>query len=182
MVPFPGERRREPRPHGRQHAAAGGAALQPEAPLVGTGMEHIVARDSGAVVLARRPGVVEYVSANRIVVRRRRAPRRRTRSRTCRSTFYNLTKYRRSNQNTCINQRPIVGKGDRVKAGDVIGDGPATDQGELALGRNVLVAFMPWGGYNFEDAILVSERLVKDDRYTSIHIEEFEVQARIPSS
>ena len=92
--------------------------------------------------------------------------------------IYNLTKYRRSNQNTCINQKPIVQKGQRVAAGDVIADGPATDQGELALGRNVLVAFMPWGGYNFEDAILVSERLVKDDRFTSIHIEEFEIQAR----
>ena len=152
--------------------------LQPEAPLVGTGMEHIVARDSGAVVLARRPGVVEYVSANRIVVRAETRSKKADPVQDLPLDIYNLTKYRRSNQNTCINQRPIVGKGDRVKAGDVIGDGPATDQGELALGRNVLVAFMPWGGYNFEDAILVSERLVKDDRYTSIHIEEFEVQAR----
>src|SRR5467141_3413360 len=152
--------------------------LQPEAPLVGTGMEHIVARDSGAVVLARRPGVVEYVSANRIVVRAETRSKKADPVQDLPLNIYNLTKYRRSNQNTCINQRPIVGKGDRVKAGDVIGDGPATDQGELALGRNVLVAFMPWGGYNFEDAILVSERLVKDDRYTSIHIAEFEVQAR----
>jgi DNA-directed RNA polymerase subunit beta len=152
--------------------------LQPEAPLVGTGMEHIVARDSGAVVLARRPGVVEYVSANRIVVRAETRSKKADPVQDLPLDIYNLTKYRRSNQNTCINQRPIVGKGDRVKAGDVIADGPATDQGELALGRNVLVAFMPWGGYNFEDAILVSERLVKDDRYTSIHIEEFEVQAR----
>src|SRR5690242_3885155 len=152
--------------------------LQPEAPLVGTGMEHIVARDSGAVVLAKRPGVVEYVSANRIVVRAETRSKKADPVQDLPLDIYNLTKYRRSNQNTCINQRPIVGKGDRVKAGDVIGDGPATDQGELALGRNVLVAFMPWGGYNFEDAILVSERLVKDDRYTSIHIEEFEVQAR----
>src|SRR6266478_4441544 len=152
--------------------------LQPEAPLVGTGMEHIVARDSGAVVLAKRPGVVEYVSANRIVVRAETRSKKADPVQDLPLDIYNLTKYRRSNQNTCINQRPIVGKGDRVKAGDVIGDGPATDQGELALGRNVLVAFMPWGGYNFEDAILVSERLVKDVRYTSIHIEEFEVQAR----
>src|SRR5712691_8431999 len=152
--------------------------LQPEAPLVGTGMEHIVARDSGAVVLAKRPGVVEYVSANRIVVRAETRSKKADPVQDLPVDIYNLTKYRRSNQNTCINQRPIVRKGDRVKAGDVIGDGPATDQGELALGRNVLVAFMPWGGYNFEDAILVSERLVKDDRYTSIHIEEFEVQAR----
>ena len=152
--------------------------LQPEAPFVGTGMEHIVARDSGAVVLARRPGVVEYVSANRAVVRAESRSKKVDPVRDLPLDIYNLTKYRRSNQNTCINQRPIVKKGDRIKAGDVIADGPATDQGELALGRNVLVAFMPWGGYNFEDAILVSERLVKDDRYTSIHIEEFEVQAR----
>jgi len=152
--------------------------LQPEAPLVGTGMEHIVARDSGAVVLARRPGVVEYVSANRVVVRAETRSKKTDPVQDLPLDIYNLTKYRRSNQNTCINQRPIVRKGDRVKAGDVVADGPGTDQGELALGRNVLVAFMPWGGYNFEDAILVSERLVKDDRYTSIHIEEFEVQAR----
>ncbi len=152
--------------------------LQPEAPYVGTGMEHIVARDSGAVVLARRPGVVEYVSANRVVVRAETRSKKADPVQDLPLDIYNLTKYRRSNQNTCINQRPIVKKGDRVHAGDVIADGPGTDQGELALGRNVLVAFMPWGGYNFEDAILVSERLVKEDRYTSIHIEEFEVQAR----
>src|SRR5215467_10096847 len=152
--------------------------LQPEAPLVGTGMEHIVARDSGAVVLAKRLGVVEYVSANRIVVRAETRSKKADPVQDLPLDIYNLTKYRRSNQNTCINQRPIVRKGDRVHASDVIADGPGTDQGELALGRNVLVAFMPWGGYNFEDAILVSERLVKDDRYTSIHIEEFEVQAR----
>src|SRR5437773_7359643 len=152
--------------------------LQPEAPLVGTGMEHIVARDSGAVVLARRPGVIEYVSANRVVVRAETRSKKTDPVQDLPLDIYNLTKYRRSNQNTCINQRPIVRKGDRVKAGDVVADGPGTDQGELALGRNVLVAFMPWGGYNFEDAILVSERLVKEDRYTSIHIEEFEVQAR----
>jgi DNA-directed RNA polymerase subunit beta len=152
--------------------------LQPEAPYVGTGMEHIVARDSGAVVLARRPGVVEYVSANRVVVRAETRSKKADPVQDLPLDIYNLTKYRRSNQNTCINQRPIVKKGDRVHVGDVVADGPGTDQGELALGRNVLVAFMPWGGYNFEDAILVSERLVKDDRYTSIHIEEFEVQAR----
>jgi DNA-directed RNA polymerase subunit beta len=152
--------------------------LQPEAPLVGTGMEHIVARDSGAVVVARRPGVVEYVSANRIVVRAESRSKKADPVQDLPLDIYNLTKYRRSNQNTCINQRPIVRRGDRVHAGDVIADGPGTEQGELALGRNVLVAFMPWGGYNFEDAILVSERLVKDERYTSIHIEEFEIQAR----
>src|SRR6266536_2107304 len=152
--------------------------LQPEAPLVGTGMEHVVARDSGAVIVAKRPGVVEYVAADRVVVRAEGRSKKADPVQDLPLDIYNLTKYRRSNQNTCINQRPIVKKGDRVHAGDVIADGPGTDQGELALGRNVLVAFMPWGGYNFEDAILVSERLVKDDRYTSIHIEEFEVQAR----
>jgi DNA-directed RNA polymerase subunit beta len=152
--------------------------LQPEAPLVGTGMEHIVARDSGAVVVARRPGVVESVSAERVVVRAEVRGRKADPIQDLPLDIYNLTKYRRSNQNTCINQKPIVRRGQRVAAGEVVADGPATDQGELALGRNVLVAFMPWGGYNFEDAILVSERLVKDDRYTSIHIEEFEIQAR----
>jgi len=152
--------------------------LQPEAPLVGTGMEHVVARDSGSVVVAKRPGVVEYVSADRVVVRAESRSKKADPVQDLPLDIYNLTKYRRSNQNTCINQKPIVRKGQRVAQGDVIADGPATDQGELALGRNVLVAFMPWGGYNFEDAILVSERLVKDDRFTSIHIEEFEVQAR----
>jgi DNA-directed RNA polymerase subunit beta len=152
--------------------------LQPEAPLVGTGMEHVVARDSGAVVVAKRPGVVEYVSADRIVVRAESRGKKADPVQDLPLDIYNLTKYRRSNQNTCINQKPIVRKTQRLQAGEVVADGPATDQGELALGRNVLVAFMPWGGYNFEDAILVSERLVKDDRFTSIHIEEFEIQAR----
>src|SRR5437016_3541414 len=152
--------------------------LQPEAPLVGTGMEHVVARDSGSVVVSKRPGVVEYVSADRVVVRAESRSKKTDPVQDLPLDIYNLTKYRRSNQNTCINQKPIVRKGQKVTQGDVIADGPATDQGELALGRNVLVAFMPWGGYNFEDAILVSERLVKDDRFTSIHIEEFEVQAR----
>ncbi|MFQ5899420.1 MAG: DNA-directed RNA polymerase subunit beta [Candidatus Methylomirabilia bacterium] len=152
--------------------------LRPEAPLVGTGMEHIVARDSGAVVLAKRPGVVEYAAADRIVVRVESRSKKADPVQDLPLDIYNLVKYQRSNQNTCLNQRPIVKKGQRVQAGEVIGDGPATDHGELALGRNVLVAFIPWGGYNFEDAVLVSERLVKDDRYASIHIEEFEVQAR----
>jgi DNA-directed RNA polymerase subunit beta len=152
--------------------------LQPEAPLVGTGMEHVVARDSGAVIVAKRPGVVEYVSADRIVVRAESRSKKADPVQDLPLDIFNLTKYRRSNQNTCINQKPVVRKGQRVAAGDVVADGPGTDQGELALGRNVLVAFMPWGGYNFEDAILVSERLVKDDRFTSIHIEEFEIQAR----
>jgi DNA-directed RNA polymerase subunit beta len=152
--------------------------LQPEAPLVGTGMEHVVARDSGAVVVAKRPGVVEYVSADRIVIRAESRGKKADPVQDLPLDIYNLTKYRRSNQNTCINQKPIVKKGQRMQPGEVVADGPGTDQGELALGRNVLVAFMPWGGYNFEDAILVSERLVKDDRFTSIHIEEFEIQAR----
>jgi DNA-directed RNA polymerase subunit beta len=141
-------------------------------------MEHVVARDSGAVIVAKRPGVVEYVSADRIVVRAESRSKKADPVQDLPLDIYNLTKYRRSNQNTCINQKPVVRKGQRVAAGDVVADGPGTDQGELALGRNVLVAFMPWGGYNFEDAILVSERLVKDDRFTSIHIEEFEIQAR----
>jgi DNA-directed RNA polymerase subunit beta len=152
--------------------------LQPEAPLVGTGMEHVVARDSGAVIVAKRPGVVEYVAADRVVVRAEGRSKKPDPVQDLPLDIFNLTKYRRSNQNTCLNQKPIVRKGQRVEVGDIIADGPGTDQGELALGRNVLVAFMPWGGYNFEDAILVSERLVKDDRFTSIHIEEFEIQAR----
>jgi DNA-directed RNA polymerase subunit beta len=152
--------------------------LQPEAPLVGTGMEHVVARDSGAVLVARRPGVVEYVSADRIVIRAESRGKKADPVQDLPLDIYNLTKYRRSNQNTCISQKPIVRKGQRIQTGEVVADGPGTDQGELALGRNVLAAFMPWGGYNFEDAILVSERLVKEDKYTSIHIEEFEVQAR----
>jgi DNA-directed RNA polymerase subunit beta len=152
--------------------------LEPEAPLVGTGMEHIVARDSGAVVVAKRPGVVESVSADRLVIRAETRGKKADPVQDLPLDIYKLTKYQRSNQNTCINQKPLVRKGQRIVAGEVIADGPGTDQGELALGRNVLVAFMPWGGYNFEDAILVSERLVKDDRYTSIHIEEFEIQAR----
>src|SRR5437867_3650482 len=152
--------------------------LQPEAPLVGTGMEHVVARDSGAVIVAKRAGVVEYVAADRVVVRAEGRSKKPDPVQDLPLDIFNLTKYRRSNQNTCLNQKPIVRKGQKVQQGDIIADGPGTDQGELALGRNVLVAFMPWGGYNFEDAILVSERLVKDDRFTSIHIEEFEIQAR----
>src|SRR5438067_2491759 len=144
--------------------------LQPEAPLVGTGMEHVVARDSGSVVVAKRPGVVEYVAADRVVVRAEDRSKKADPVQDLPLDIFNLTKYRRSNQNTCLNQKPIVKKGQRVQQGDIIADGPGTDQGELALGRNVLVAFMPWGGYNFEDAILVSERLVKADRFPSIHI------------
>src|SRR5687768_3605425 len=152
--------------------------LQPEAPLVGTGMEHVVARDSGSVIVAKRAGVIEYVAADRVVVRAEGKSKKADPVQDLPLDIFNLTKYRPSNQNTCINQKPIVRKGQKVQQGDIIADGPGTDQGELALGRNVLVAFMPWGGSNFEDAILVSERLVKDDRFTSIHIEEFEIQAR----
>ncbi len=148
--------------------------IQTEAPLVGTGMEEVVARDSGVTIIAGRSGVVDQVDATRIVVRATEetdlsAPG---------VDIYNLLKFQRSNQNTCINQRPLVKVGDVVRAGDIIADGPSTDLGELALGRNVLVAFMPWNGYNFEDSILISERIVKDDVFTSIHIEEFEVMAR----
>lgn len=148
--------------------------LRTEAPLVGTGMERIVARDSGATVLAKRSGVIEGVDSTRIVIKAD-AP---ATADDAAVDIYSLTKYQRSNQNTCINQRPIVKVGDYVDAGEVIADGPATDMGELALGRNVLVAFMIWGGYNFEDSILVSERLLRDDVFTSVHIEEFECVAR----
>jgi DNA-directed RNA polymerase subunit beta len=148
--------------------------IQSDAPLVGTGMEAVVARDSGAVVVARRDGVVEQIDGTRIVVR---ATNELDASRSG-VDIYRLSKFQRSNQSTCINQRPIVRVGDEVKVGDVIADGPSTDLGELALGRNALVAFMPWNGYNFEDSILISERIVRDDVFTSIHIDEFEVMAR----
>ncbi|MCZ6466041.1 MAG: DNA-directed RNA polymerase subunit beta, partial [Alphaproteobacteria bacterium] len=148
--------------------------IKTEAPLVGTGMESIVARDSGATIIARRSGVVDQVDATRIVIR---ATEETSHSATG-VDIYNLLKFQRSNQNTFLHQRPLVMVGNRVEAGDTIADGPATDLGELALGRNVLVAFMPWQGYNFEDSILISERIVRDDVFTSIHIEEFEVMAR----
>jgi DNA-directed RNA polymerase subunit beta len=151
--------------------------LRAESPYVGTGMEKIAARDSGAVVIAKRNGVVDYVDSERIIVKADHQVDG-TISREVTADIYSLVKFKRSNQNTCINQRPIVQVGERVRKGQVIADGPCTDRGELALGRNVLVAFMPWRGYNFEDAILVSERLVKDDYYTSIHIEELEIEAR----
>jgi DNA-directed RNA polymerase subunit beta len=150
--------------------------LRARSPYVGTGMEYITARDSGAVVLARRSGTLDYVDSQRIVVRVEGEEE--GVSREMGADIYNMTKFKRSNQNTCINQRPIVRVGQKVHKGQVLADGPCTELGELALGRNVLVAFMPWRGYNFEDAILVSERLVKDDYYTSIHIEEFEIEAR----
>jgi DNA-directed RNA polymerase subunit beta len=141
--------------------------LQNEAPRVGTGVEHRAAVDSGAVVVARRDGVVEEVTGDRIVVRAGRH-----------EDGYQLVKYQRSNQGTCMNQVPVVRSGDEVREGDILADGPSTDQGELALGRNVVVAFMPWEGYNYEDAIVISERLVREDLFTSIHIEEYEVEAR----
>src|SRR5215204_5181996 len=150
--------------------------LKAQAPYVGTGMEYITARDSGAVAVARRTGLVDFVDSTRIVVR--------VESETGEinedmgADIYPMTKFKRSNQNTCINQKPIVRVGQRVQKGQVLADGPCTELGELALGRNVLVAFMPWRGYNFEDAILVSEKMVREDYYTSIHIEEFEIEAR----
>jgi DNA-directed RNA polymerase subunit beta len=152
--------------------------LRAEAPLVGTGMEGVTARDSGAVILARRSGIVDSVDSERIIVRVEGEHHPGQLSREVGSDIYQLTKFKRSNQNTCINQKPVVRRGERVNKGQVIADGPCTDKGELALGRNVLVAFMPWRGYNFEDAILVSEKLVKEDYYTSVHIEEFEIEAR----
>ena len=148
--------------------------LQAEAPLVGTGMEATVARDSGVSAVARRTGIVDQIDATRIIVRATDE----TDLSVSGVDIYNLLKFQRSNQNTCINQRPLVKVGDEVTAGDIIADGPSTELGELALGRNVLVAFMPWMGYNFEDSILISERIVRDDVFTSIHIEEFEVMAR----
>jgi DNA-directed RNA polymerase subunit beta len=152
--------------------------LVAEAPYVGTGMEGVTARDSGAVILAKRNGIIDSVDSERIIVRVEGEHHPTQLSREVGSDIYQLTKFKRSNQNTCINQKPIVRKGDRVLKGQVIADGPCTEQGELGLGRNVLVAFMPWRGYNFEDAILISEKLVKEDYYTSIHIEEFEIEAR----
>jgi DNA-directed RNA polymerase subunit beta len=152
--------------------------LRAQAPIVGTGMEGVTARDSGAVVLARRSGIIDSVDSERIIVRVEGEHHPMQLSREVGSDIYQLTKFKRSNQNTCINQRPIVKRGQRVAKGQVIADGPCTDMGELALGRNVLVAFMPWRGYNFEDAILVSEKMVKEDYYTSVHIEEFEIESR----
>src|SRR5512135_3209267 len=152
--------------------------LNAEAPYIGTGMEHITAKDSGAVVICKRTGVVDSVDSTRIIIRVEGEGDNGRRSREAAVDIYTLIKFKRSNQNTCINQVPLVRRGDRVLKGQVLADGPCTDKGELALGRNVLVAFMPWRGYNFEDAILVSEKLVKDDYYTSIHIEELEIEAR----
>jgi DNA-directed RNA polymerase subunit beta len=156
--------------------------LRARSPFVGTGMEYITARDSGAVIVARRSGTIDYVDSQRIVVRvESENPDEGAAANLNKemgADIYPMTKFKRSNQNTCITQKPIVRVGQKVHKGQVLGDGPCTELGELALGRNVLVAFMPWRGYNFEDAILVSERMVKDDYYTSIHIEEFEIEAR----
>ena len=150
--------------------------VKAEAPFVGTGMEYIAARDSGAVLVCRRRGIVDSVDAERIIIRV--LPEDGEETREAGVDIYKLTKFKRSNQNTCMNQKPLVFRGQNVFKGQVIADGPCTEKGELALGRNVLVAFMPWRGYNFEDAILVSEKLVKEDHYTSIHIEEMEIEAR----
>ena len=151
--------------------------IRGDAPLVGTGMERVTARDSGAVIVCRRDGIVDQVDSERVIVRVE-SDQSGVLSREVGSDIYLLTKFKRSNQNTCISQKPMVRAGDRVKQGQVLADGPCTDRGELALGRNVLVAFLPWRGYNFEDAILVSEKLVEEDYYTSIHIEEYEIEAR----
>jgi DNA-directed RNA polymerase subunit beta len=148
--------------------------LQPEAPLVGTGLEDVVARDSGSAIAARRAGVVDQIDATRIVIRATEE----TDPTKPGIDIYRLKKFQRSNQSTCINQRPLVKVGDQIQKGDIIADGPSTQLGELALGKNALVAFMPWNGYNFEDSILISERIVRDDVFTSIHIEEFETMAR----
>jgi DNA-directed RNA polymerase subunit beta len=152
--------------------------LVAEAPLVGTGMEGVTARDSGAVILAKRNGIVDSVDSQRIIVRVEGEHNPTQLSREVGSDIYTLIKFKRSNQNTCINQKPVVREGDHVVKGQVIADGPCTEQGELALGRNVLVGFMPWRGYNYEDAILISEKVVKEDYYTSVHIEEYEIEAR----
>ena len=144
-------------------------------PLVGTGMERHVARDSGVCVIAKRGGVIEDVDASRIVVR---VNEEEMQAGEAGIDIYNLIKYTRSNQNTCINQRIIVNQGDEIASGDILADGPSTDLGELALGQNMRVAFMPWNGYNFEDSILLSERVVKEDRFTTVHIQELTCVAR----
>src|SRR5699024_2862019 len=150
--------------------------LEPQSPIVGTGMEYVTGKDSGAAIICRNDGIVEKVEAKEIVVRRiSEVGGKEVSGDTDR---YRLQKFIRSNQGTCYNQQPIVKQGDRVTKGEVLADGPSMEKGELALGRNVLVAFMTWEGYNYEDAIIMSERLVKDDDFTSIHIEEYEAEAR----
>ena len=142
--------------------------IRTNSPIVGTGMEHKAAVDSGVLVIAREDGIAEKVTSDEIIIK----------SEDGKKHVYKLTKFSRSNQGTCINQRPIINKGDVIKKGDVLADGPSTDHGELALGQNPLIGFMTWEGYNYEDAILLSERLIKEDIYTSVHIEEYEVEAR----
>ena len=149
--------------------------LQTETPLVGTGMERVVARDSGSCVIAKRGGVVESIDASRIVVR---VNEKEINPGNSAVDIYNIIKYTRSNQTTCINQRPIVAEGDKVSKNDILADGPSVDLGELSLGQNVRIAFMPWHGYNFEDSILISDRLVSEDKFTSIHIQELTCIAR----
>src|SRR3989338_8567187 len=149
--------------------------IVPEKPLVGTGIERMVAADSGVTVVARHGGVVDSVDASRIVVR---VNEKEIEQDSNGVDIYNLTKFARTNHSTCFNQRPIVQAGDTISKGDVLADGPSTDLGELALGQNLLVAFMPWNGFNFEDSILISERLVEEDRFTSIHIQELTCIAR----
>src|SRR5690606_2156270 len=149
--------------------------LAAEKPLVGTGIERHVARDSGVCVVATRGGVIDKVDASRIIVK---VDDSEIGDGEAGVDIYNLTKYTRSNQNTCINQKPLVRIGDRIARGDILADGPSVDMGELALGQNMRVAFMPWNGYNFEDSILISERVVKEDRFTSIHIQELSCIAR----
>ena len=167
LIPFL-ERRRVPCADGRQHAAPGSALVRNEAPLVGTGMEYRGAVDAGEVTIASKSGVVTGVDADLIDVLNDDGT----------ETTYRLAKFRRSNQTTCINQHPLVTEGERVEAGQPLADGACTDHGEMALGKNLLVAFMPWEGHNYEDAIILSQRLVQDDILTSIHIEEYEIDAR----
>src|SRR4029079_15978528 len=152
--------------------------IRTEAPIVGTGMEQTVAPGSGAVVVAKRNGIVDSVDAERIIVRVEGEDYETGEAREFGAAIYQMIKFRRRNQNPALNQKPVAQAGQRVKKGDVLADGPSTDHGELALGRNVLVASMPWRGYNFEDAILISAKVGKEDAYTSIHIEEFEIEAR----
>jgi DNA-directed RNA polymerase subunit beta len=171
----PGARRREPRLMGANMSRQAVPVLRPEKPMVGTGIERVAAVDSGTVVTAKRGGMVDYVDATRIVIR---VNDDEAVAGEVGVDIYNLIKYQRSNQNTNIHQRPIVKRGDKLAKGDVMADGASTDLGEIAIGQNMLIAFMPWNGYNFEDSILISERVVADDRYTSIHIEELVVMAR----
>ena len=148
--------------------------LKAEAPLVGTGIEEVVARDSGAAIMAKRGGIIDQVDAQPIVIRATEDLELGAAG----VDIYRMRKFQRSNQNTCINQRPLVSVGDKVKFGDFLADGPSVDNGELALGQNIRIAFMPWNGYNFEDSILISEKVAREDRFTSIHIQEIVCVAR----